>query len=539
MFSQRSLNAVGAIFAALLFVSTPAVLDAQPIRCEFEAVDRIVAIGDVHGAFDTFVANLKATGLVDDGLDWIGGKTHLVQTGDVVDRGPDSRKVLDLLMKLEPQAEAAGGKVHALIGNHEFYNAVGVFGYVSKAEVKAFDGARDHVLRRFRNVDGPRGFLALREAYSAEGVYGRWIRGHNAVVRIGDLLFVHGGITPEIVGLGLAEINRRVRADLDREDFAESFALSDEGPLMTRRFSDQIPDSWVVGVRDELRAVLAALEVRTMVMAHTITYGLIEPRFEGAAILIDTGMLEAYVGGHQAALLIEKGRFYAVYELGKVELPMKSGDGDLDHYIEAAAEVSPNGNGLKRHLADLRKQQERFQEAAELYEKIGVADSKRELPLTWRREAAECYEALGDTKRARKLYTLYVEDLEQFAESSPPSRLQLLNQYAWECLRLGLETKKALEVAREVSAAFPANPSYSITLAWAQLENGDARVARQILTALPAKSRDRFYVQLILGRAHAQLGDGEQALEAFRQAREHRPDDPELAALIAELTSPP
>ncbi|TDI37790.1 MAG: tetratricopeptide repeat protein [Acidobacteria bacterium] len=545
MFFQRygSISAGQAILAALLFVSGPAVPDAQPIRSEFEAVDRIVAIGDVHGAFDIFVANLKATGLVDDELDWIGGETHLVQTGDVVDRGPDSRKVLDLLMKLEPQAEAAGGKVHALIGNHEFYNVVGALGYVSEAEVKAFDGARDHALRRFRDVKNlPRGLLAHREAYSAEGVYGQWLRRNNAVVRIGDLLFVHGGVTPEIVGLGLAEINRRVRADLDTENWPESFSLSDEGPLMSRRFSDQIPDSWVEGVRDELRSVLAALGVRTMVMAHTVTYGLIEPRFDGAAILIDTGMFEDYAGGHQAALLIEKRgekeRFYAVYARGKVELPMKSGDAELDVYVEAAAEVSPNGDGLKRHLADVRKRQRRYQEAAELYEKIGVFNSKRKLPLVWRREAAECYEALGDENRATKLYTLYVEELERFAVSGVSSRLQLLNQYAWECLRLGLETEKALDIAREVSAAYPDNPSYRITLAWAHLKNGDAREARQILIALPEENRDRFYVQLVLGRAHAQLGDRARALEAFRKAQQHRPNDSEVAELIAELTSP-
>ena len=164
---------------------------------------------------------------------------------------------------------------------------------------------------------------------------------------LGDFLFVHGGITPEIVGLGIEEINRRVRADLDREDWPESFSLRDEGPLMSRRFSDQIPDAWVEGVRDELRTVLAALGVRTMVMAHTVTFGLIEPRFDGAAILIDAGMFEDYVGGHQAPLLIEKrgeeGRFYAVYERGKVDLPMSSRDADQDRYIEAAFEVSPNG----------------------------------------------------------------------------------------------------------------------------------------------------------------------------------------------------
>ena len=288
--------------------------------------------------------------------------------------------------------------------------------------------------------------------------------------------------------------------------------------------------------------MLAALGVRTMVMAHTVTYGLIEPRFDGAVILIDTGMFEEYAGGHQAALLIEKRggkeRFYGVYAQGKVELPMKSGEAELDAHVEAAAEVSPNGNGLKRHLADVRRRQRRYQEAAELYEKIGVSDSKRKLPLIWRREAAECYEALGDENGARKLYALYVEELERFAKSNAPSRLQSLNFYAWERLRLGLDTEKALDVAREVSAADPANPSYSVTLAWAHLKNGDARQARQILMALSEESRDHFYVQLFLGRAHAQLGDREQALEAFRKARQHRPNDSQVAALIAELTSP-
>ena len=504
MFFQRygSLSAGQTILAALLFVSGPAVLHAQPIRSEFEAVDRIVAIGDVHGAFGTFVANLKATGLVDDGLDWIGAETHPVQTGDVPDRGPDSRKVLDLLMKLEPQAEAAGGKVHALIGNHEFYNVVGALGYVSEAEVKAFDDNRDHALRRFRDVKNvPRGLLAHREAYSAEGKYGQWLRKTQRCRPDWGSPFRprryysrdrgtrdRGDQSPRARRFGQRGLARKLLSE--RRRAADDTAL----------FRHQIPDAWVEGVRDELSTVLAALAVRTMVMAHTVTFGLIEPRFDGAAILIDTGMFEDYVGGHQAALVIEKWgekeRFYAVYERGKVELPMSSRDADLDRYIEAAAEVSPNGDGLKRHLADVRKRQKRYEEAAELYEKIGVSDSKRELPLRWRREAGECYEALGDKNKARKLFTLYVEELERFAESMAPSRLQLLNQYAWECLRLGLETEKDLEVAREVSAAYPDNPSYRVTLAWAHLDNGDAREARQILIALPEESRDRFYVQL-------------------------------------------
>jgi hypothetical protein len=78
-----------------------------------------VAIGDVHGAYDRFVEILKVAGIVDGELRWIGGRTHVVQLGDIVDRGDDSRKALDLVRRLERPAQAAGGAWHQLMGNHE------------------------------------------------------------------------------------------------------------------------------------------------------------------------------------------------------------------------------------------------------------------------------------------------------------------------------------------------------------------------------------------------------------------------------------
>ena len=111
---------------------------AKEIPYEWSNVARIVAIGDIHGAYDSFVTVLRNSGLVDEELRWIGGKTHLVQTGDVLDRGPDSRKCMDLLMELEKRAERAGGRVHALIGNHEAMNILGFLKYVSKEEFASY-----------------------------------------------------------------------------------------------------------------------------------------------------------------------------------------------------------------------------------------------------------------------------------------------------------------------------------------------------------------------------------------------------------------
>ena len=76
--------------------------------------------------------------MVDANLNWSGGNTHLVSLGDLIDSGPGSRKVVELLMKLEGQAEQAGGAVHLVLGNHEVMVMTGDLRYVSPEEFAAF-----------------------------------------------------------------------------------------------------------------------------------------------------------------------------------------------------------------------------------------------------------------------------------------------------------------------------------------------------------------------------------------------------------------
>ena len=79
---------------------------------------------------------------------WIGGTTVLVQTGDIFDRGPKVREALDLLMRLEEEARRAGGRVEALLGNHEVMNLLHEFRDVSPASYAAFaDAGRSLVAR--------------------------------------------------------------------------------------------------------------------------------------------------------------------------------------------------------------------------------------------------------------------------------------------------------------------------------------------------------------------------------------------------------
>ncbi|MBS03660.1 MAG: hypothetical protein CMQ24_13260 [Gammaproteobacteria bacterium] len=77
-------------------------------RETFDGVDRIVAVGDLHGDFAQFRQVLMQASLIDADLRWTGDRTHLVQLGDVADRGPDTRRIIELLMRLEKEASRAG-----------------------------------------------------------------------------------------------------------------------------------------------------------------------------------------------------------------------------------------------------------------------------------------------------------------------------------------------------------------------------------------------------------------------------------------------
>src|ERR1700719_4326657 len=77
----------------------------------------LIAIGDVHGDFDDFCSILQRVGLIDEQRHWTGGKATFLQLGDLIDRGPKPRQVLDLMLSLDEQSAKAGGRVVSLLGN--------------------------------------------------------------------------------------------------------------------------------------------------------------------------------------------------------------------------------------------------------------------------------------------------------------------------------------------------------------------------------------------------------------------------------------
>ena len=118
------------LLIAMLLFAAP--LAAQP------APQRIVAVGDLHGDYAAWIDIARDAGLIDRANKWIDGRTTLVQTGDITDRGPDSLKIIRHLQKLDGEAKAAGGRIIVLLGNHEAMQVTGDFRYVTAGEYAAF-----------------------------------------------------------------------------------------------------------------------------------------------------------------------------------------------------------------------------------------------------------------------------------------------------------------------------------------------------------------------------------------------------------------
>jgi Calcineurin-like phosphoesterase len=394
-----------ACISALLFLMLIVLAWAEPAKAPADQREAVVAIGDVHGDFDDFVTILQRAGLVDAQHHWTGGQTTLVQVGDLLDRGPKPRQVMDLVISLEKEAPNSGGRVVALLGNHEMMNIMGDLRYVTAENYAAYaDGNsaerqksayQEYVKWRRSHAPllaelpqpmelteaewmarHPLGFIEQREAFSPKGSYGKWLREHSAVAKIGEVIFLHGGIHPNLAHLKLDTINSHIRDEIKAFDSAKQdlleqkvilpfFSLQEisaavqaeltaerkslvpsdqqrqarlvgflgygdwlsvrvDGPLWFRGY-----DQWSEEEGDaQIGKVLESYSAKRIVVGHTVQKGgRVRPRFGNRVFLIDTGMLSSYYpGGRPSALEIQgDAKFTAEYTDQRVVLVEPAG----------------------------------------------------------------------------------------------------------------------------------------------------------------------------------------------------------------------
>jgi hypothetical protein len=360
-------------FASLALADARQVDDYQ-----WEGVERIVAIGDLHGDYQDYLAVLRAAGLIDQKGKWIGGSTHLVQTGDVPDRGPDTAKIIEHIIRLGKQARRKGGEVHSLIGNHEAMNVTGDLRYVHPGEYEAFvnrnsaafrDRYYDLFMKSLKERD-PERFAALPEdfreqwnaeyplgwvehrrawdpAWNPEGEFANWVLGNKVAIRINDLLFVHGGISGFYCQNSLDSLTEKARQSLRNFDPENPGILQDGfGPLWYRGLSGVEPTA----APETVDAILARHGVRHIVVGHTPTSGVIWPNYDGKVVMIDTGISHHY-GGYLGYLEETPEGLFGGYPGARLALPSR--DADVVAYLERVIELEPDNPYLKQRLRRL------------------------------------------------------------------------------------------------------------------------------------------------------------------------------------------
>ncbi|OGD22730.1 MAG: hypothetical protein A2W03_04025 [Candidatus Aminicenantes bacterium RBG_16_63_16] len=320
---------------------------AKDIPSTWTGVRKIIVIGDLHGDYENFEKIIKGTGLVDGGLHWKAGDTHFVQTGDIMDRGPNAKEILDVLMALEREAEAAGGKVHVLLGNHEELNIGGVIfrypDYLAANQFKSFlpekyRRRRERELQKRQSIAQARGdrtpFEVIAEEFwnalkndpdaqheylvNFNNKYGKWLLRRNIIIKIDETVFVHGGISEKFSLWSIQKINDRYRNELTDIQRALVYgeptypsrlelAYQGDGPLWYRDLAT-VPEA---DMKDEVDLILDNLGAKHLVIAHTprtaVTLEQMR-RFEGKVWIVDTGISRAY-NNNLSALRIINGEF--------------------------------------------------------------------------------------------------------------------------------------------------------------------------------------------------------------------------------------
>ena len=312
-----------------------------PLRRELPS--RTVVVGDLNGQVGLLRRLLLGLRLIRKDERWCGGRSVLVQMGDIPNRGGGARAAMDLLLRLREEARAAGGDVYWLLGNHEVMSTLRHEAYVWPDEYLEFATAEDietfqlertrYVyellgppeavgvvepvggrLRAWEEANAP-GRALYRALMGADGVYGRAIRSLPIAFTLGPLLFVHGGLSPSWAELGLDELAKRAsdawgaRPEFYQELDPQGVFRDPLGPLWHRAYC--VGNAKVV--RDDLQETLKLLGASQMLVGHTRTDSVPEGspsvplvRHRGRLVMTDVGLGEP--GEPGCALVIERGR---------------------------------------------------------------------------------------------------------------------------------------------------------------------------------------------------------------------------------------
>jgi diadenosine tetraphosphatase ApaH/serine/threonine PP2A family protein phosphatase len=269
----------------------------------FPRPSRLLVASDFEGQFEAFTSLMQANGVLDAQLHWRFGKGHVVLVGDLVDRGPNVLPLLWLVYRMEAEAQAAGGALHYVLGNHEQMLLTGQTRYL-----------HPKYLETLRLAGQPH--QALWDEHSE---LGRWLRSKPVLLRVGDHLFAHGGISPEVLALRptLEQVDRSAATAFAQDPRtltdarAKALLWDRRGLLWYRGLAMDMPEIPMAPAA-HVQQVLRHFGVRHVVIGHTLVEH-VGHGYGGAVLRVDVDQ----AAGTREALLLEKGKAHRVDARGK------------------------------------------------------------------------------------------------------------------------------------------------------------------------------------------------------------------------------
>lgn len=268
-------------------------IETPPTR--YDSPARALVLSDIEGNFRALKTILQGAGVIDRQLNWSYGNGSLILTGDFFDRGLRVTECLWLIYKLESEARAAGGSVHFLLGNHEVMNLGGEHTYVRSKYVEN---------ARLMEHD-------YSDCFGAGSELGRWLRSKNVIEIIGDDIFCHGGLSPEMVRTGLTpeQINTTSRAHYGLQEWD----IHDAGARAV--FNRKTGVFWYRGMAKGYLApetvgnILGSVGAKRIIIGHTLQKD-VSAYYGGRVICIDLFHEENMRQGLVRTLLIENGEYF-------------------------------------------------------------------------------------------------------------------------------------------------------------------------------------------------------------------------------------
>jgi hypothetical protein len=268
----------------------------------------LFVMADTHGEFEIAVALLQKHDVIDSKLHWSFGKGHLAVLGDVFDRGAHQTELLWLLYELEDEAKQAGGGLHFVLGNHE---------------ALALGGDARYLNPKYQEVAGLLGVRTYASLFDADTLLGKWLRTKGAVVKVGEYLCMHGGLSREMVTrrFTLKQINKDIRTEFGLRE-PKGLVYGKSGPLWYRGyFAEQArKDGFVVATSEDVDAVLSFYGAKAIFVGHTIV-DTVTPLYDGRVVAVqvyphrDAATRAPVMEG----LLVKDGRFYRARVDGRLE----------------------------------------------------------------------------------------------------------------------------------------------------------------------------------------------------------------------------